>query len=60
MGVVPPPLGDHAHRIRTTVPCPPGTVNLVGIRVVLDRIDPPRGRIQALAEKAPLAMMVYL
>jgi hypothetical protein len=24
MGVVPPPCGDHAHRIRTTVPCPPG------------------------------------
>src|SRR5690349_9421605 len=24
MGVVPPPFRDHAHRIRTTVPCPPG------------------------------------
>ena len=24
MGVVPPPFRDHAHCIRTTVPCPPG------------------------------------
>ena len=26
MSAVPPPLGDRAQRIRTTVPCPPGHV----------------------------------
>jgi hypothetical protein len=35
-------------------------VNLAGIRVILDRIDPPTGRLQALAPKGALGMMVSL
>jgi hypothetical protein len=30
-------------------------VNLAGIRVILDRIDPPTGRLQALVPKGALA-----
>ena len=32
LGVVQPPCRDHAHRIRTTGPCPPGRVNLAATR----------------------------
>jgi len=44
------------------ISCPngPGIVNLAGIRVILDRIDPPTGRLQALAPKGALGMMVSL
>jgi len=63
MGVVPPPFEDHAHRIRTTVPCPPGydigqLADVAGcrgrddggveIRIVLDRTEPPTGRLRVL------------
>jgi hypothetical protein len=63
MGVVPPPFGDQAHRIRTTVPCPPGydighLADVAGrrgrddegveIRIVLDRTEPPAGRLRVL------------
>jgi hypothetical protein len=63
MGVVPPPCRDHAHRIRTTVPCPPahGIGQLadgpgrrgrddgsVEIRIVLDRAEPPAGRLRVV------------
>ena len=63
MGVVPPPFRDHAHRIRTTVPCPPdhGIGQLadgpgrrgrddggVEIRIVLDRAEPPAGRLRVV------------
>ena len=63
MGVVPPPFEDHAHRIRTTVPCPPGydigqLADVAGrqgrddgsveIRIVLDRTEPPAGRLRVL------------
>jgi hypothetical protein len=63
MGVVPPPFRDHAHRIRTTVPCPPGhgigqladvlaaggrDDGSVEIRIVLDRAEPPVGRLRVV------------
>ena len=63
MGVVPPPFEDHAHRIRTTVPCPPGydigqLADVAGcrgrddggveIRIVLDRAEPPAGRLRVV------------
>jgi hypothetical protein len=63
MGVVPPPCRDHAHRIRATVPCPPGydigqLADVAGrqgrdagdmeIRIVLDRAEPPAGRLRVI------------
>jgi hypothetical protein len=41
------------------ISCPngPGIVNLAGIRVIVDRIDLPTGRLQALAPKGALGMM---
>jgi hypothetical protein len=35
-------------------------VNLAGIGVALDRIDPPTGRLQALAPKGALRIMASL
>jgi hypothetical protein len=63
MGVVPPPSGDHAHRIRTTIPRPPGhdigqladgrggrgrDDGGVEIRIVLDSAEPPVGRLRVV------------
>jgi hypothetical protein len=62
-GAVLPPFGDHAHRIRTTVPYPPGygigqladgrgrpgrDDGGVEIRIVLDRAEPPAGRLRVV------------
>lgn len=63
MDVVPPPFGDHTHRIRTAAPCPLGydigqLADVAGrrgrddesveIRIVLDRAEPPAGRLRVV------------
>jgi hypothetical protein len=75
MGVVPPPCGTTpiasglqslVRRVTASaswpISCPngPGIVNLAGIRVIVNRIDPPAGRLQVLAPKRALGMMVSL
>ena len=66
--MVPPPFGDHVPRIglrslvrRSTTsaswpmsgPNGPGIVDLVEIRVILDRIDPPMGRLRVTSSAGP-------